>query len=70
MIFRGKITMSTRKSRRNSWRKIQHSFGHGVGLEVHEYPALSSRSKGTFSENMIVTAEPGVYRSGSTRHSY
>lgn len=44
---------------------IPHSFGHGVGLEVHEYPALSTRSRGKFSENMIVTAEPGVYRSGA-----
>ncbi|QQS59255.1 aminopeptidase P family protein [Candidatus Peregrinibacteria bacterium] len=43
---------------------IPHSFGHGVGLEVHEYPTLSLRSRKKFLENMLVTAEPGIYRAG------
>jgi Xaa-Pro aminopeptidase len=43
---------------------IPHSFGHGVGLEVHEYPTISPKSKGVFWKNMIVTAEPGMYFSG------
>ncbi len=38
-----------------------HSFGHGVGLEVHEYPAVSIKSKDKFIPNMVVTAEPGLY---------
>jgi Xaa-Pro aminopeptidase len=46
---------------------IPHSFGHGVGLEVHEYPTISPKSKGVFWENMIVTAEPGIYFSGKIR---
>ncbi len=38
-----------------------HSFGHGVGLEIHEMPSLSALSKGKFLKNMVVTAEPGLY---------
>lgn len=41
-----------------------HSLGHGIGLDVHEMPSLSSRSKDTLEENMIVTVEPGIYLEG------
>jgi len=38
-----------------------HSTGHGIGLEVHEGPGLSSRTSITLEENMVVTVEPGIY---------
>lgn len=38
-----------------------HSTGHGLGLEVHEAPGLSSRSDVTLTEGMVVTVEPGIY---------
>ncbi len=38
-----------------------HSLGHGVGLDIHENPRLSSRSPDILKENMIVTVEPGIY---------
>lgn len=41
-----------------------HSTGHGIGLEVHEGPALSVRSQETLEPNMVVTVEPGVYLPG------
>lgn len=44
--------------------KMIHSFGHGVGVRVHEYPGVSTKTKGEFLMNQIVTAEPGLYRSG------
>jgi len=41
-----------------------HSTGHGIGLEVHEGPALSFRSETVLEPNMVVTIEPGVYIPG------
>lgn len=41
-----------------------HSLGHGVGLDVHEGPALSSRSSDELAAGMIVTIEPGAYLPG------
>jgi len=41
-----------------------HGLGHGVGLEVHEGPRLSSLSKDTLQPGMTVTVEPGVYLPG------
>lgn len=41
-----------------------HSLGHGIGLEVHEMPSLSSKSKEILKENMVVTVEPGIYLEG------
>lgn len=38
-----------------------HSLGHGVGLDTHEEPRLSLRSKRILQPNMIVTVEPGLY---------
>jgi len=43
---------------------FRHSLGHGIGLDVHESPGLSSRSKEVLEENMIVTVEPGIYLEG------
>ena len=42
-----------------------HSLGHGVGLEVHEGPNLSSKAPDkNLLKNEIVTIEPGVYLPG------
>lgn len=41
-----------------------HSLGHGVGLEIHELPAISSRSTEVLREGMVFTVEPGIYLPG------
>ncbi len=41
--------------------RFVHSLGHGTGLEIHEGPSLSVRSKDVLAPGMIVTIEPGVY---------
>ncbi|WNB93576.1 Xaa-Pro peptidase family protein [Bacillus sp. NEB1478] len=41
-----------------------HSTGHGIGLDVHEGPALSFKSDTILESGMIVTVEPGIYVSG------
>ncbi len=38
-----------------------HSTGHGVGLDIHEMPYISSRSKTKIEDNMVYTIEPGIY---------
>ncbi|MGM7721220.1 M24 family metallopeptidase [Metabacillus sp. Hm71] len=41
-----------------------HSTGHGLGMEVHEGPALSFRSDTILEPGMVVTVEPGIYIAG------
>jgi Xaa-Pro aminopeptidase len=41
-----------------------HSTGHGLGMEVHEGPALSMKSDTVLEPGMVVTVEPGIYIAG------
>jgi Xaa-Pro aminopeptidase len=38
-----------------------HSLGHGLGLQVHELPRVSSLSKEQLVAGSVITIEPGVY---------
>ena len=38
-----------------------HALGHGVGLDIHEAPVLTSKYDNLLKENMVIAIEPGVY---------
>jgi Xaa-Pro aminopeptidase len=41
-----------------------HSLGHGVGLDIHEWPYVNSRNNVKIQEGMVFTIEPGIYIPG------
>ncbi len=43
---------------------FSHGTGHGVGLDIHEAPAVNSRATGTLCAGHVITVEPGVYVPG------
>jgi Xaa-Pro aminopeptidase len=45
-------------------KQFGHGLGHGIGLDVHEAPSLSTRSGDTLEPGMVVTVEPGIYLPG------
>ncbi|MGY3771332.1 M24 family metallopeptidase [Tetragenococcus solitarius] len=38
-----------------------HSTGHGIGLDIHEGPNVSSRAENVFVPGNVITDEPGIY---------
>lgn len=50
--------------KRGYGKQFGHSTGHGVGLEVHESPGVSSRSATVLEPGMVITVEPGIYLPG------
>ncbi len=43
---------------------FRHSTGHGVGLDIHEQPFVSSKGETLLSDGMVITVEPGIYLPG------
>ena len=41
-----------------------HGLGHGIGLEVHEAPAVRAESTDTLEAGNVVSCEPGIYLPG------
>lgn len=45
---------------------LLHGIGHGMGLEIHEYPKFASEKKDqqVLKPGMVLTIEPGIYLEG------
>ncbi|MCY3854378.1 MAG: M24 family metallopeptidase [Thaumarchaeota archaeon] len=41
-----------------------HSTGHGIGIDVHESPIISTNNNEKLDSNMVITIEPGIYLPG------
>jgi Xaa-Pro aminopeptidase len=41
-----------------------HGLGHGIGLDVHEAPAVRAESTDTLDAGNVVSCEPGIYLPG------
>jgi Xaa-Pro aminopeptidase len=44
--------------------QFAHSLGHGVGLQIHEWPSVSFRTEDVLPEGSVITIEPGIYLAG------
>ena len=45
-------------------RYLNHSVGHGVGIDIHEMPGIFHGNKVRLARNDVITDEPGVYLVG------
>ncbi|OBV29215.1 X-Pro aminopeptidase [Helicobacter sp. CLO-3] len=43
---------------------FSHSTGHGIGLDIHELPFISTRSDMIIEDGMVFSIEPGIYIPG------
>lgn len=41
-----------------------HRLGHGLGMDVHEYPSVHGNNTDLVQQGMVFTVEPGVYVAG------
>lgn len=44
---------------------FNHRVGHGIGMDIHEYPSLHGSNEERLAEGMAITIEPGVYIPGT-----
>ena len=47
-----------------SWNPMGEGLGHGVGLELHEYPFMGKGCQLKIQQGCVITIEPGIYYSG------
>jgi Xaa-Pro aminopeptidase len=52
---------ATQRSKPGTMEGYVHSLGHGIGLNVHEAPTLSEKSKHVLQIGNAFTVEPGLY---------
>jgi Xaa-Pro aminopeptidase len=62
----GEVDAAARKSLKKYRldKYFTHSTGHGVGLEIHEFPRVGAGGRDVLKPGMVVTIEPGIYLPG------
>ncbi len=65
LVDRGFGTITTGYEGPDGGAKMTHSTGHGVGLDVHERPALRDAETAPLEAGDVVTVEPGLYLVGT-----
>lgn len=65
-ITAGKLDSIVRRflAKNGYGKEFGHSLGHGVGVEIHEAPAVAKKQKTVLKPGMAVTIEPGLYLEG------
>lgn len=48
-------------TKRKLGKEFGHSLGHGVGIEIHEAPAIAKKQKTKMKVGMVHSIEPGAY---------
>ena len=64
LVDRGYGTTSAGYEGPDGVAKMNHSTGHGVGLEVHEQPGVRSANGEPLEDGDVITVEPGLYLMG------
>ena len=64
LVDRGFGTMTKGFEGPDGVARMNHSTGHGVGLDVHESPGLRESNEDPLAEGDVVTVEPGLYLLG------
>ena len=60
----GHLTQRTKPEGQLLNEGFYHSLGHGVGLDVHEYPSLGRSGAEPLVPGDVIAVEPGTYRQG------
>ncbi|MAG38489.1 hypothetical protein CMO90_00195 [Candidatus Woesearchaeota archaeon] len=61
------LEVNARKMFEDKEKYFIHSLGHGLGMDVHEAPSISLKSKDELKEGMVITIEPGLYHNQGIR---
>lgn len=51
-------------AKKNLDKYFLHSLGHGLGIDIHEYPNFSPKCEAVMREGMVLSVEPGLYFAG------
>ena len=46
---------------------FNHRLGHGIGMDVHEFPSIMEGNDMVIEEGMCFSVEPGIYIPGKSR---